>query len=57
MAVRRAQGLGRMLDRAVLGHRRQQLEQRVLHLGAALALGLEAVLQVDAAVFHRPTSG
>jgi hypothetical protein len=40
-----------MADRAVLGQRRQQLEQRVVDVRAALAAA-EAVLQVHAARLH-----
>ena len=52
VAVAGAQVLGRMLDRAVLMHGLQQLEQRVVQRRAALAGGLEAVLEVDAARVH-----
>jgi hypothetical protein len=54
VAVRRAHRLGRMLDRAVFVHGRQQVEQRVVQHRTALALGLEAVLQMDPAGFHAP---
>jgi hypothetical protein len=38
-----------MLDGAVLADCRQQIEQRVLNVGATLTFGLEGVLQMNAA--------
>ena len=52
VAVRGAERLGRMADRAVLLDGLQQLEQRVEDVRAALAAAVEAVLQVDATPVH-----
>jgi len=54
--VRRAHRARRMLDRAMLAQREQQIEQRVLDVGAALAVGLEAVAEMNAACLH-PSRG
>ena len=53
VAVTGAQRLGRVLDRAVRMHRAEQVKQRVVQRSATLAIGLETVLQVNAAGFHR----
>ncbi len=46
MAVRGAERLGGMADRAVLHDGCQQLEQRIADLGAALLAGLDCVTKV-----------
>ncbi len=52
MAVRGTGGRRRMPDRAMLVQRAEQVEQGVVDVGAALAMRLEAVLQVDAGAGH-----
>jgi hypothetical protein len=50
IAIRAAQRPCSMGDRAAVGHRRQQLKERVAQRGAVLLSGLKAISQVDTQV-------